>query len=263
MAARQATPAAGRAFTLVELLIVIGILAVLISIVLPALGVARRHANAVKCMANLRTLGQALALYSQDTAYYPTALATNGSNGYAVAVWPTKLRHYFHGGRQAFRCPERDERFEWSAAEPINAAGVAPADFTGYGYEVGEPLLALSLNLFSYGYNGAGTSDWTSAPGLGMGREVKAALVRAPSDMIAIADSHGADGPGHYNLILVPFVGSEGPPGTIHFGGPNVLFCDGHVQRYSVADIVLPSDPNLSDPNQKRIAMMWNRNHSY
>jgi prepilin-type processing-associated H-X9-DG protein len=96
-----------------------------------------------------------------------------------------------------------------------------------------------------------------------MGREVKAALVRAPWDMIAIADSHGADGPGHYNLILVPFVGSEGPPGTIHFGGPNVLFCDGHVQGYSVADIVLPSDPNLSDPNQKRIAMMWNRNHSY
>jgi len=54
-----------RAFTLVELLVVIGIIAVLISVLLPALSSARSQAKSVQCLSNLRQIGTACVMYMQ------------------------------------------------------------------------------------------------------------------------------------------------------------------------------------------------------
>jgi prepilin-type N-terminal cleavage/methylation domain-containing protein/prepilin-type processing-associated H-X9-DG protein len=67
------------AFTLVELLVVIGIIALLISILLPALSRARESANTIKCAANLRSVGQGIAQYVTDNKNtYPAAYYYDG-----------------------------------------------------------------------------------------------------------------------------------------------------------------------------------------
>jgi len=108
-----------RAFTLVELLVVIGIIALLISILMPALSKAREQANAVKCMSNERQLGQALVIFTNDhKGYLPKAWFNDGivysgmNNGQTTWEyrepfygWTYLLSLYMGKNKELFRCP--------------------------------------------------------------------------------------------------------------------------------------------------------------
>ncbi|MDH7569792.1 MAG: prepilin-type N-terminal cleavage/methylation domain-containing protein, partial [Armatimonadota bacterium] len=78
------------AFTLVEVLVVIAIVAVLAALLLPALHTARENAHAVRCQANLRQLGSAFHMYAAD--YDEVWPAPGGLTG-DLNYW-----HQEHGG---------------------------------------------------------------------------------------------------------------------------------------------------------------------
>src|SRR5215203_5610628 len=65
-------------FTLVELLVVIGIIAVLIAILLPSLSRAREQGNRVACLSNLKQIGNAVIMYTNDNKYFLPRAAADG-----------------------------------------------------------------------------------------------------------------------------------------------------------------------------------------
>lgn len=93
-----------RGFTLVELLVVIGIIALLISMLLPALNKARQSAQAISCASNMRQAGYALKMYQNDNKGLLPALLDGG------AWWTHRLRPYIPGDRpyEKIHCPNID-----------------------------------------------------------------------------------------------------------------------------------------------------------
>ena len=148
-----------RAFTLIELLIVLTIIALLIAILLPALRASRIAAQSVRSLSNVRQIGAALRLYANDNRASLPLCRRNGppGEGYSTAhlPWEAWAAHLRRRGRvtgyiddyQVFWGPGRDmtfakDHFENNhnfarpgyapyvkSAMPLQSAGVAPLRF--------------------------------------------------------------------------------------------------------------------------------------
>src|SRR4051794_33672760 len=101
----------GRGFTLVELLVVIGIVAVLIAILLPALSKAQSQSRTVACLSNLRQLDASLIMYVNDNKGHVFPYFDDPDTFYASgqSLWMVDLARYGTGSKQIL-CPEANQR---------------------------------------------------------------------------------------------------------------------------------------------------------
>src|SRR2546430_17070092 len=158
------------AFTLVELLVVIGIIAVLISILIPALTRARMAAISVQCMSNLKQCGQAALLYAHNFhgAYPPSQGAEpNGGNNTIekfIDYNDGSANRYIVGRLMAqyagYKVPDYDGTLTWAAnvangyASPKTPIFYCPAD--DQSVRAGEPPFPEDNFLF---YNNPSGND--------------------------------------------------------------------------------------------------------
>src|SRR5947207_11344611 len=104
-------------FTLIELLVVIAIIAILAAILFPVFAQAREKARSTACLSNLKQIGMATRMYSQD---YDEVLVPNYlfSSANTLAWWPDILAPYVKS-RDVFTCPSYSEPTTYQTAPGV------------------------------------------------------------------------------------------------------------------------------------------------
>ncbi|MFT3787372.1 MAG: type II secretion system protein [Tepidisphaeraceae bacterium] len=150
------------AFTLVELLVVIGIIALLLAILLPSLTKARQSANAVKCMSNLRQINIYLNIYANENGGWCLP-ANNLQNNWESGDWSGIL------ARSYFKAKMTDANGNWLKG----SAGVAAIGSSGLGPFLKCPSTERPPYNPNTGINSTGMSDtpfkWTYTYNRGFG----------------------------------------------------------------------------------------------
>ena len=207
-----------KAFTLVELLVVIGIIAVIGGLLLPAVSAVRQSAVSAACLSNLRQMAAAATEYAmRNGSSYPPAQWSDASG---VRGWDFAKR----GGQVT------GPGFLW-APQPVTAAQQCPA-FDGSAQSPGDVYTGYNYNT---SYIGRGSGELPSP--------ARVAQVRRPSRTLLFGDGQSNRGANKYMRSPLrsptedPVGYADGSParaggtqGFRHRGATNAAFCDGHAE---------------------------------
>ena len=146
-----------RAFSLVELLVVIGIIAVLIAILLPALSRARRQAKAVQCQSNMRQVGQALLLYANTWKgwVFPPALDSSLPR---EQRWPMQVFKPPVWNPPVLKCPSDDLPPPPAVFDPNGLPGRAE-NGADHSYLLNYHIVDRQIKVGSHDLGGLSSSD--------------------------------------------------------------------------------------------------------